>query len=64
MDSVDQPTAAPTRKVATGGLGAAVVTIIIWLVQTFTDVEVTPEIAAALAGAIGWILAYLVPERA
>lgn len=64
MDSVDQPTATPTRKVATAGISGAIVAIIFWLVGLVSDVEIPPEVAAAVTTIVAFALSYLVPERA
>lgn len=48
----------PKPKVAAGGIGGAVATIVIAL---FPD-TVTPELAAAIATIASFVLAWVVPE--
>lgn len=45
----------PVPKMVATALGGAVATIVIWILSTSTDVEMPPEVAAALA----WILAFV-----
>ncbi len=55
---VDQPTAAPTRKVAFGATAGALATIIAWASSQFAGVVLPPGVEGALAVAItfciGW----------
>lgn len=64
MATVEQPTSAPTNKVAAAGIGGALTSILVWIVSVTTKVEVPPEVAAAGATVVAFILGYLVPERA
>lgn len=52
----------PDRKVGSGFLAGAAVTIIVWLVEAFTDVDVPPEVAAALVTIISFAAGYYVAE--
>jgi hypothetical protein len=61
---MDQPTAAPTDKVAAGAIGGAITVIAVWAVKAFTDVDVPAEVSAAVTAIVSTVLAYLVPERA
>lgn len=54
----NQPTAAPTPKVASAGVGGVVATILIFLAREFTHIELTPEVAAAIATLIAFGSAY------
>lgn len=53
---------APDRKVGSGFLAGAVVTIIVWIVETFTSVSVPPEVAAALVTIIAFGASYFTTE--
>ena len=59
---VNQPSAAPTRKVTAAGLGIPLSTLIIWGAG-MAGVPIPPEVAAAAAGLISSLLAYFVRER-
>ena len=55
------PSAAPTRKVGvSGAVGAATTVVVILLGQL--GVDVTPELAAALATLLMFVASYLVAE--
>lgn len=56
-----QPSAVPTRKVAAGGVGGAIATILVWVLRLF-GVEAPGEVAAAFATAFGFIVAYFTRE--
>jgi hypothetical protein len=58
-----QPSLAPTRKVASGTLAGALVTVAVWVVQVATDVTVPAEVAAAAVVLLGFAAAWLVPDR-
>lgn len=57
-----EPTNAPTRKVAIGGMAGALATIIVWASSAFGGVEVPAEIAVALTAIFTFIIQYLVPD--
>ena len=61
---MNQPTAAPTRKVTAGALAAALTTILVWVLSEFAGVELPPEVAAAVTSILTLGAAYIVPERA
>lgn len=52
----------PNRKVVAGALAGALATIIVWA-ASLGGVEVPPEVGAALATILGFVAAYIVPER-
>jgi uncharacterized membrane-anchored protein len=52
----------PTVKVGSGAIAGAIVVILIWLVETFTSVDIPPEIAAALTTIITFATSYLIRE--
>lgn len=58
----DQPSPAPTRKVASGGIAAAITVVIVWVLGAFFDVDVPPEVASAFTAIIAFATSYLVPE--
>jgi hypothetical protein len=52
----------PRRKVAAAGAGGAVTTLLIWALQAFAGVEVTPEVAAAITTVIAFLAGYFTPQ--
>jgi hypothetical protein len=52
----------PEKKVTTATVAAAVVTIVIWLLQTFADVDIPPEVALAISTVVVAIAGYLAPH--
>ena len=54
--------AVPRPKVAAAGIGGAATTIVIWLLNDMAGVEVTPEVAAALATIIAFLAGYFTPQ--
>lgn len=64
MTTVDQPTAAPTRKVSAVGIGGAISIIFIYLVGAVFNVELPSEVASALTLIISFLSGYLVKEDA
>ena len=63
MGTINQPTAAPTRKVAAAGIGIPLSTLIIWGLQA-AGIPVPAEVGTAIGGLISSALAYFVKERA
>lgn len=70
---VDQPTNAPTRKVAVGAMGGVIggggTAVVLWLWNMYNPESPMPmEVAAVVAAAGAWavqtITSYLVRERA
>ena len=53
--------AAPARKVGVAALGAAVTTILVWLLNDYADAEITQTVAGAITTVVVFSLAYLVP---
>jgi hypothetical protein len=66
-DLITQPTAAPTRKVAAGGIAGAVVVGLIaavnYLWPEFGD-QIAPAIEAAVVWVVAFVSAYMAKERA
>lgn len=61
--TVNQPTAAPTNKVAAGGVAGALTVILVWVLN-LNGVEMPPEVSSALTVIISFGAAYLTKERA
>ncbi len=59
----DLQSAKPIRKVMSGGLAAAVVTVIVAILEGL-NYKVAPELAAALTTIVGFLTAYMVPGAA
>jgi hypothetical protein len=53
---------APRPKVAAAGIGGAATTILIWILNDLAGVQVTPEVAAALATIIAFAAGYFTPQ--
>lgn len=60
--TTDQPTAAPTSKVAAATVGATAATLLAFLLGEF-DVELTAEASAALATLLAFVFGYFKRER-
>lgn len=61
---VDQPSAAPTRKVAAGGIGGAVAFIMVVILQMSFGVEFPAGFEAAIATIISFAASYMTKEAA
>lgn len=68
VELVDQPTLRPTRKVTTEWVATAMTLVIITLAGQWFDIDLDPEVAAtvggAIAGVVGGVAAYFTKERA
>lgn len=62
VETYDQPTAAPTAKIAASGIGGSVSVVLIWLAG-MAGIEVPPEVAGAVATIISFFSGYLVREK-
>ncbi len=60
---VNQPSAAPTRKMAATGITGTVATILV-LVADGLGYELDPALAAALVAATAWVAGYVTKNRA
>jgi len=59
--------AAPVRKVTAGALGGAIVTVLVWYLNTFVlepDKQITGQVAAALTTIVTFLVGYFVPPSA
>lgn len=63
MVKVNQPTAAPTAKVAAGGIGASVSIVLVWVLGQMS-VDMPNEVASAITAILSFAAAYLTKERA
>ena len=54
---------APDRKVSTGLLSSALMSILAWSVGEFTYIQIPPEIAVAGSTVIGFVLSYFIPNK-
>lgn len=52
----------PSTKVTAGVLAGAVVAILVWLVQEFTDIDPPAAVAAALVVIVSFLLSYFIRE--
>lgn len=52
---------APSRKVASGALGGAVATIILWIIDT-AGVNMPQAVAGAITAVVAIVIAYWVPN--
>lgn len=64
MTKVNQPTAAPTAKVAASGVAGAVSIILVYLIQQVFATEIPAEVASSLTVVISFATGYLVKENA
>ncbi len=53
--------AKPIRKISYGALVGAVVTLVVWLIETLGKVTVPAYIAVALSTILTFVIAYLIP---
>ena len=54
---------APDRKVNVGAINGAIMAIIAWAIGEFAGVNIPAEIAIAGSTVIGFILAYIIPNK-
>jgi putative flippase GtrA len=59
---INQPSIAPTTKVAAGGIAGALTVVVVWILGLL-HVPVPPEVASALTVIISFITSYFVRER-
>ena len=60
---MNQPTAAPTNKVAAAGISGAITILVVYLVDQIAGVAVPPEVASAGTAIISTAIAYLTPNK-
>jgi putative flippase GtrA len=59
---INQPSIAPTTKVAAGGVAGALTVLVVWVLGLL-HVPVPPEVASALTVIISFVTSYLVRQR-
>lgn len=64
MGLVNQPTPAPTRKVAATGIAGAITIVLVYIVQSLFNVEIPAEVSSAITLLISFASGYLVKEEA
>lgn len=64
MATVNQPTPAPTRKVAATGIAGAVSVVLIYVLQVLFNINIPAEVASAITLILSFISGYLVKEEA
>lgn len=62
MALATQPTAAPTNKVAAGGISGALAIVLIWLAGQF-GIEMTNEVAGAFVLLSSFVSAYIKRDK-
>ena len=60
---MNQPTAAPTQKVAAAGIGGSLAIVLVYVIGQF-GVDLPAEVAAAVATIVSFLAGYFVKERA
>lgn len=63
METENQPTPMPTRKVTAAGIGGAAATVLIWGAAQF-GLEIPAEVAAGIVALIAAAAGYMTQERA
>lgn len=59
----DQPTAAPTPKMASVAVGGATVTVVIFVAKTFFKVDIPADVAAAAVLIVTFLSGYFTKDR-
>ena len=60
--AIDQPDSLPTRKVGSGLIAGAIVTVLVWVLSLF-DVDMPGEVGAAITTILVFVTSYFVRER-
>jgi hypothetical protein len=60
--AINQPSTAPTTKVAAGGVAGALTVLVVWILGLL-HVPVPPEVASALTVIISFVTSYFVRQR-
>jgi putative flippase GtrA len=63
MQTVNQPTAAPTAKVAAAGIGGSISIVLIWVLNR-VGIDMPVEVASAITAIVSFLAGYFVKERA
>ena len=59
---INQPSIAPSTKVAGGGVAGALIVLVVWILGLL-HVPVPPEVASALTVIISFVTSYFVRQR-
>jgi putative flippase GtrA len=59
---INQPSKAPTTKVAAGGVAGALTVLVVWILGLL-QVPVPPEVASALTVILSFVTSYFVRQR-
>jgi len=62
MSQSSSGSVAPRPKVAAAGIAGAAATILIWILHDLAGVDVTPEVAAAIATILAFLAGYFTPQ--
>lgn len=60
---VNQPTAAPTRKVTATAVAGATFTVAVWVAKEFYGIEVPGEVQGTVHTALAAVIGYMVKDR-
>lgn len=60
---IDQPTSAPTAKVAAAGIGGSISVVIIYLVKVLFGLDLPGEVASAVTAIVAFTTGYFFRER-
>lgn len=55
----DAAPAIPTPKVAAAGVAGAITILIVWVVQSFTNLDIPPEVASAFTTVVAFLAGYI-----
>lgn len=61
--TVEQPTAAPTRKVAASGIAGAVSIVLVFVLQMVLGIEIPAEVASSTTLILAFASGYIVKEE-
>jgi len=62
MSQSSSGSVAPRPKVAAAGIAGAAATILIWILHDLAGVDVTTEMAAAIATILAFLAGYFTPQ--
>jgi hypothetical protein len=61
MAQATQQSSLPTNKTNAAGIAALIAAGIVWAAKKYANIDIPPEIAALVAGAVSYGSAYLIP---
>lgn len=59
----NQPTSAPTPKMAAVGISGAITVVLVYLVEALLDIEMPAEVASALTIIVGFVAGYMTKDQ-